>query len=159
MFIDDDDVYTPGALRKVRNAIADHPGRILVFRMDIGGKLVWRRKQPYLREGNVGMEMVVIPNTHGKLGTFAPPLRYRSDFDFIAETVALQGQPIFLKDVIVIFNQPGNLKRPRTDKSLSRLLFRLRTFRTGDAVAELRARVRVRTRARSLAVRLRRSGD
>ena len=154
LFIDDDDVYTPGAFAKIRSAAAAHPGRILIFRMDIQGIIRW--KSPLLHQGNVGMEMVAIPNVPDQLGAFRPPLRYESDFDFIVETVAVQGDPVWQRDVIVIFNQPLQLERPRTGGLLSRLLFQART---GNLFSPLRVRLRTGTRARSMRSRLGRAKE
>jgi glycosyltransferase involved in cell wall biosynthesis len=153
LFIDDDDVYTRRAFARISQAVTANPGRIVIFRMDIHGSLRWRTHLPVLREKNVGMEMVAIPNIRGKLGGFASPLRYASDFDFIAETVAIQGDPVWRKDVIVIFNQPPYLARPRTGGPVSRFLFRVGT---GRIFLPLRLKLRIRSRARSARSRLQR---
>jgi glycosyltransferase involved in cell wall biosynthesis len=151
LFIDDDDVYTPGAFEKIRAAVAMHPGRIVVFRMDVHGSLIWRADPPFLRVRNVGMEMVAIPRLDGKLGAFRPPLRYTSDFDFIAETVALQREPVWSKDVIAIFNQDAGRRRARRVDPVSRFIFRAR--------GRLKRRTRVKAFTSRLRQRRRRLAD
>jgi len=51
MFINDDDGYAPGALAVIRTAMDEHPGRIVIFKMDRIGILYWRRAE--LRPGDV----------------------------------------------------------------------------------------------------------
>lgn len=149
LFIDDDDVYTKRAFKAIRHAVALHPGRIIVLRMDIFGMLRWERRTPALEVNNVGMEMVAIPNIPGRVGTFRSPLRYASDFDFVAETVALQGEPVWRKEVIVIFNQDEALVRPRRTDAPSRFVYRLRRDLQRDGfVFFLRKSLRLRTRLR-----------
>lgn len=138
MFINDDDGYAPGALAAIRRAMDEHPGRVVIFKMDRIGILYWRR--PVLRQGDVSVQMYLVPNIRGKLGTMTDPIRYESDFDFIAQTVDLQGtEPVWREEIIVIADQadwwPGSRKR---STELTRRLDRIRI------------RLRVRTRLRAL---------
>lgn len=93
-FMDDDDVYEPDAFSAIRAAVAEHPGRPLVFRMDQSfGAVLWRT--PALTYGNVGTPMFVVPRLPGLLAPWRT-----NDFDFIAGTVALQGKPVWREEVI-----------------------------------------------------------
>lgn len=67
LFLDDDDVFNPGALDVIRQAVADNPGTMLLFRMQFfgyGGSLpdglvLWRDKA--IRDGNVSTGMIACP--------------------------------------------------------------------------------------------------
>jgi glycosyltransferase involved in cell wall biosynthesis len=138
MFINDDDGYAPEALATLRSAMEEHPGRIVVFKMDRIGILYWRRQE--LRQGDVSVQMYLVPNVAGKLGSMTSPIRYESDFDFIVQTVELQGtEPLWHDEIIVIADQadwwPGTRKR---STELTRRLDRIRIT------------LRVRTRLRAL---------
>lgn len=98
--LDDDDAYTPGAIRAVRAALAAEPSRPHLFRMDwraVGGKVLW--EGAVLREGNVGTPMFWHPNVPGRLGRWV--YRYTGDCDFIRETCSLQGEPVWRSEVTV----------------------------------------------------------
>jgi hypothetical protein len=81
-FLDDDDVWLPGARDAMESAMLAHPGQPTIFKMRIswtGGDL-WQ--VPELRMGNVGTPMFFLPNQKDKLGMWGR--RYGGDFDFIA---------------------------------------------------------------------------
>lgn len=61
-FLDDDDEFLPGALSLMREHIARHPGRVLLFmaRFELAG------------EGYTASTSGVFPNEPDKLGRFAP---------------------------------------------------------------------------------------
>lgn len=69
-FIDDDDIYLPGAFEVMRREACD---RIVMFRSD-GSKLgygtLW--KTPELRYTNVSTQMFVVPNDPARLGRWQP---------------------------------------------------------------------------------------
>lgn len=138
-FLDDDDVYLPGALEKVREFACDHPGRIGIFQMNRGlYGVAWREPDPTLINTSSGM--YVVPNVPGKVGRFGRmpgvegesrskaypfPVGGRaerlSDGRFIIETVALQQEPIW---------QPVVIQDVRPEQSLlkrARYRLRLRT--------------------------------
>ena len=70
VFLDDDDVFLPGAFAAMRRACAAHPGRPLMFKMiTIGGSTIWT--DPAVRCGNHGGPQFVTPNDPAKLGTGA----------------------------------------------------------------------------------------
>jgi glycosyltransferase involved in cell wall biosynthesis len=100
--VDDDDIFAPGAFRKVREAVRMNPGRPQLFRFcdhKIGGNSHW--KQPVLRLNDVGTPCLVYPNRPGKFGTWAP---YRGgDFVFIKETCDKYPEgPVWREEIIVI---------------------------------------------------------
>ena len=99
-FMDDDDQFADGALDTMRRAAREHPGRVIVFRMRyLDGRTLW--SEPVLRERNVSSQMLLVPNVAGKLGRWANPDYPRiADFRFLAETVALQGEPVFREEVV-----------------------------------------------------------
>jgi glycosyltransferase involved in cell wall biosynthesis len=98
-FIDDDDVYEPGALELMRSS-AD--GRPVVFRMDataVGLGVLWA--EPVLRYANVGTPMFVVPNDPGRLGEWAPCRGPDgSDFSFITGCCERMGEPVWREEVV-----------------------------------------------------------
>lgn len=108
-FMDDDDVYRPGALEMMRRFARDHPGRIGIFKMQHPvGTTHWRDGEPVLRYANVSTQNFLIPNLPGRLGrwTDRPPRPgggvYDGDYAFIDRTVELQGEPLFVDEVTVL---------------------------------------------------------
>jgi predicted O-methyltransferase YrrM len=88
VFIDDDDTYMPGALAMVRAEAQRHPDRILLFREVSSSPrhpwgIVWKEKKIEL--GNVGSQMIVVPNVKGRLGRW--PDHRGSDYGFLRSTV------------------------------------------------------------------------
>ena len=100
LFMDDDDVYLPGALAKMRRFADDNPGRIVIFRMEYTtGPKRWR--VPELRNRNVSTQNFLVPNVPGKLGVWEHRGTVHGDYTFIEETARLQGDPIFVDEVTV----------------------------------------------------------
>lgn len=96
LFMDDDDVYVPGALRHVRAACAQEPRRIHLFRMRYpGGGELWHEQKVVC--GNVSTQMVVVPR-RGLRARWGD--RYEGDFDFIAAAVGQFGEPVWHETVI-----------------------------------------------------------
>lgn len=97
-FMDDDDVYLPGAFEAMRRGLEENPGRPLVFMMRHRGRLIWQR--PELFSGNVSSQMFAVPNVPGRVGRWTT--RYEGDFDFIASTLSLypEGSVVFREEVI-----------------------------------------------------------
>lgn len=62
-FLDDDDVYLPGALALFRSAAGDLPA---VFRVELYNRLCWA--EPVLRRDNVSGIALVVANRAGLLG-------------------------------------------------------------------------------------------
>src|SRR5438445_5018813 len=107
-FIDDDDVYVPDALEKMRRFAREHPGRIGIFKMKHpAGTTHWREGEPVLRYANVSTQTFLVPNVPGKLGRWQEGRPrpgggvYAGDLVFITETAKLQGEPLFVNEVTV----------------------------------------------------------
>jgi GT2 family glycosyltransferase len=101
-FMDDDDVYTPGAIALMRNAAADVP---VIFRMDhYNHGVLWR--EPEIRFGNVSTQMYVVPNEPARLGTWEPHVpglpEPGGDYTFIKETCEMMGEPIWREEIISV---------------------------------------------------------
>ena len=93
--MDDDDVFTPDALAAIRGGIAEHPERVLLFRMDNYGTLLWRDRA--IRYGNVGTPMVVVPNDNARL----PSWRF-GDYEFICDSCKRLGEPVWRDEVVAV---------------------------------------------------------
>lgn len=105
LWIGDDDVYEPGALAVIREALTVNPGRPHLFRMRAHwGRLVWQEPR-LVKEGNVSDQIFVCPNISSKLARFNPA-RYEGDFDFIRDTCLLQGGPVW-HDAVIVTCRPG----------------------------------------------------
>jgi glycosyltransferase involved in cell wall biosynthesis len=81
-FLDDDDVYVPGARVAMEQAMTSHPGQPTIFKMHIAwtGGALWT--EPVLRMGNLGTPMLFLPNdARAKRGTW--DMKYGNDFRFI----------------------------------------------------------------------------
>lgn len=95
--LDDDDEFTPDAIKTVRAALVENPGVPHLFKMntpDNGD--VWKAKQ--ITVGNVGTPMFVTPNVYEKLGCYTS--RYGGDHDFIKSTVERFGAVVWRDEVI-----------------------------------------------------------
>ena len=87
-FIDDDDVYTPGAVEIVSRALAARPGRVHIFMMRSANRVYGGHG--CIHQGGIGTPMFVIPND-GSTGTWTK--RREGDFDFITSTLARHRRP------------------------------------------------------------------
>jgi glycosyltransferase involved in cell wall biosynthesis len=113
-FMDDDDVYLPGALDAMRRAIAEHEGRLFIFRMMYRLSLLWA--EPRIAPGNVSTQMYVFPNIPSKLGVWKDnPDSWNGkggDFLFAQETALHWGAEdiVFRKEVIakLVRHSEGN---------------------------------------------------
>jgi len=99
-FLDDDDVYVPGARPRMGAALAHTPDQPILFRMVWNGALLWAR--PELACGNVSSQMILIPNNPQKLGQWSP--RYEGDFDFLASMKWAPSEIVWNADVIAHLN-------------------------------------------------------
>lgn len=96
-FIDDDDVYLPGARQLMAEAIARWPDRPVLFRMRYpNGAILWR--DPVLRCGNVSTAQILIPNDRMKLGAWTT--RREGDYDFLASMQWPVDQIVWRTEVI-----------------------------------------------------------
>lgn len=106
LFMDDDDVYAPGALRTIRQKLALAPDSIHVFRMDptnhpsVGTEYVWHTEGA-IESGNVCSQILCIP-TSLWLGAWGR--RYEGDFDFFKSTIDLNPgvEVLWHEDVVCI---------------------------------------------------------
>jgi glycosyltransferase involved in cell wall biosynthesis len=131
LFIDDDDVYLPDAFTRLRRFARKHPDRIGIFKLEyVVGTRRW--VEPVLRYKNVSTQTFLVPNVPGKLGRWQAQGKIAGDFRFIAETVELQGAPIFVDEVIVLARpEPNPAKRALVRaRYRARLGTRLRDART-----------------------------
>ena len=101
-FLDDDDVYAPGAIDVMRACHADRP---VIFRMDHPRHgIMWR--EPKLEFGNVGTPMFLVPNKPEQLGVWEPHMpglkEPGGDFTFIRGCCDVMGEPIWREEVICI---------------------------------------------------------
>lgn len=107
-FLDDDDVYTPGAIDAMREAIEVNPERPIIFRMvDPLHGVLWH--DPVLRFANVGTPMIVVPNDPEKLGEWAPHEAERGgDFTFVKGCVEKMGEPVWRSEIVARV-RPGRM--------------------------------------------------
>ena len=118
LFLDDDDEYVVGAFAEMRRFAAEQPGTIGIFREKLlDGSLFWRT--PELLEGNVGSALFVVPNDPERLGRWTGS--EGNDWNFIRDTAALQGPPVFCDAVVALQRPRGAFTSP-----WARLRFRLR---------------------------------
>lgn len=99
-FLDDDDVYTPDAIRLFKEAACDVP---VIFRMDhYRHGILWR--EPVLEFGNVSTQMFVVPNVPDKLGVWAPHMpgfpEPGGDYTFLAGCCERMGDPVWRKELV-----------------------------------------------------------
>ena len=135
LFMDDDDVYVPDALAKMRRFADANPGRIGIFKLEyVVGNRRW--VDPELRFKNVSTQTFLVPNVPGKLGRWESPEYERiADFEFVRATAELQGEPIFREEIVAHIRSH---RRPL-----------LRVLKRATApLAELRYRLSPRTRLR-----------
>jgi glycosyltransferase involved in cell wall biosynthesis len=136
-FLDDDDVYVPDALAKMRRFAEENPGRIGIFKLEyVAGNRRW--VDPVLRYKNVSTQTFLVPNVPGKLGKWERAGRVAGDFRFIEATARLQGDPVFVDEVTVLARPTNRLKRTwvraryraalRTRFNGARARFRARRF-------------------------------
>jgi glycosyltransferase involved in cell wall biosynthesis len=131
-FMDDDDLFVPGAIARMRAWAVENPGRIGIFRRKSDA---WRTQwfDAVLRPGNVARPLFFVPNVPGKLAEWGPnahrsPARQAeldargvepwSDARYIQETARLQDAEIVFVDLVTSYAQPQPLWR--------RLRYRLR---------------------------------
>lgn len=86
LFMDDDDIYTEGALSVVRAAVLAKPARCHLFGMISGDGWSLPDSSREVRIGNVSTQMICVPNQPEKLGAWGR--RRIGDYDFIVSTLA-----------------------------------------------------------------------
>lgn len=103
---DDDDVWCPGSLAVMREAIVAHPGRVFLFRFRsyLGGTVFWL--VPGLLERNtIGGHCLCQPNLPGKVGQLGP--EYAGDHTWIVDTLARHEEPPVWCDVVICEQRPA----------------------------------------------------
>lgn len=90
LFMDDDDIYLPDAIPRIRSAVATAPRRVHFFGMRYheGGAELYSDPTP--RATQISTQMFCVPNVRGKLGVW--PSERMSDWGFIQSTMALRGE-------------------------------------------------------------------
>ncbi len=99
LFLDDDDVFTPGALETVRRQLAGAP---VMFRIRHNGGIIWREQ--VIAPGNTGGSMFCVPNVPGRFGRWGGPRAYGRDYFFMLETMRHWPTLVWLGDIIVECN-------------------------------------------------------
>lgn len=105
VFQDDDDVFTPGALDRIREAIASLPvPGPLLFRFEayFGNRpIVWQRRG-VIAPGTIGGHCLVVPNDPQRLGEFGP--EHAGDFAFVRRTLDRWAplEPVWVDAIITI---------------------------------------------------------
>ena len=99
-FLDDDDEIQPDALSRIRSAIATHPQKILIFRINhsILG-VIWKKKEMEL--GNVSTQMFVVPNVSQSLGKWEPMTIECGDFKFLKNCLEKYPSEIEWKEDVI----------------------------------------------------------
>jgi glycosyltransferase involved in cell wall biosynthesis len=99
LFMDDDDQFARGAFTTIRRFAQENPGRIGVFRMRFDhGLTLWT--EPVVRLANVSGQMLCVPNVSEKLASWSGGDDRHGDFEFLRGTIALQGEPLFRREII-----------------------------------------------------------
>lgn len=122
-FMDDDDVYVSGHREIMDAAIRETPGLPIMFRMkfpdgtilpkDVSNKPMRNKSHKYLRSGNVGTPMILVPNIKEKLSTWNPTIPH-ADFQFINCWTWPRRNIQWKKDVIALISH--NIAKPKIMK-------------------------------------------
>jgi glycosyltransferase involved in cell wall biosynthesis len=110
LFMDDDDIYRWRAFVHIRRATRKNPGRVIIFRVKRIDAKLWQRQE--VSQGQMSTLQFVVPNIPDGLGSWVTNRRYEGDFDFITETLAKQGEPVWDSHVIATI-RPLDWKNPR----------------------------------------------
>jgi len=108
LWMDDDDLYLPGAFAAIRSALRQNPGRPHLFKLwragpgadDFSDELP---RAPVVKVGENSTQMFVVPNDPARIGTWGT--RYEGDFDFIASTLSLYppNSVVFRPEIIAVW--------------------------------------------------------
>lgn len=97
IFMDDDDVWLPGAVTVMRDWAERHPADFLIFQMRMyWGEVYWRKPEAQL--GEVGTPMFLVPNVAGKYGQWGAG--YHGDWEFCESTLPYYPEPVFVPEII-----------------------------------------------------------
>lgn len=102
-FNDDDDIWSPGSAKVIREAAELAVDRPILFRfLTYHGFIAWTSRTLFMQD-QVGGHCIVCPNIPGKVGQWGD--HYQGDWTFIEETVNLHGGPaqiIWREEIIAI---------------------------------------------------------
>ena len=82
LFLDDDDVFTSGAIQAIRGQINGNP---FIFRAWHNGHIIWTSR--FIEPGNVASGMFVLPNDPARLARWADDQSYPGDTTFMQRTM------------------------------------------------------------------------
>lgn len=127
LFCDDDDIYTAGALQRMRTWADANPGKIGLFRRGFNtGAKQWRK--PVLSPGNIQRMCLCIPNVPGAMPTWTG---YKTEVDMPIQAAQLQGAEIVFVDDVIGLARPERNPWRKLRYTL-RLRSRLRILRGED---------------------------
>jgi hypothetical protein len=101
-FMDDDDVYTDGAICLMRDAACDRP---VIFKMaHYQHGILWR--EPEVRFGNVSTQMFMVPNDPSKFGVWDPHMpglpQPGGDYTFLKGCCERMGAPVWRDELVAV---------------------------------------------------------
>lgn len=101
-FMDDDDVYTPGAIQVMRDQACDRP---VIFKMDhYTHGILWRDQE--VRFGNVSTQMFVVPNEPERFGRWEPHMpgwpEPGGDYTFLKGCCERMGAPVWRDELVAV---------------------------------------------------------
>lgn len=102
LFMDDDDVYTPGAFDVIRQSVAGTEG-LHLFRMRYPeGRTLWEK--PEVIRGNVSTITIAVPR-RGPLGRWGP-VKTSGDYGFCESTLAANGGQVAWHEEVIALVRP-----------------------------------------------------
>jgi len=102
LFLDDDDLYMPGAIEKIRGKLQGVP---VIFKMWHNGGIIWREQVVY--SGNVGGQMFCLPNLPHRVSRWALEKCYGADVMFINRTLKLWPPGPVWSDAVIVDHNRG----------------------------------------------------
>jgi len=106
-FLDDDDVWEPGARAAIEGAMLANPGHPIIFKMHVAatGGTLWT--EPVLKMGNVGTPMLLLPNTES-LRSGVWDHKYGNDFRFLESVGVTQDDVVWDPFVVATVRPIGS---------------------------------------------------
>jgi glycosyltransferase involved in cell wall biosynthesis len=102
LYMDDDDEYVEECFPAIRKVVSENPGQAILAKMKHrSGVVIWTDKT--IRVGNVGTQMIVMPNMREYLVRW--PDNYEGDFHFISGVVR-KGIPVCWWDRQIAIHHP-----------------------------------------------------
>lgn len=99
-FIDDDDYYVPGHREVMERAIAENPGKPILFKMQYpDGRVLWRNKE--IIGGNIGSPMIMVPNQPKMLFKWFSA-RNMADFIFVRNWGWPDNEVVWREEIIAL---------------------------------------------------------